>query len=829
MKLNPSLLFAVPCLLTIASTSAQAKKPIARVVKAPPALTGSGFYTPNRAPLQGLPFQKLPPGTVSPRGWLRGQLERDANGLSGHLSEISDYLKYEGNGWVDPKSDSGWEELPYWLRGYGDLGYVLNDPKIIRSKRTKWVEGILANQKPDGFFGPERLRYKADVKNGDGDPWPHMLVIDALHSYYEYSGDKRAFDFMSKFFNWQNQQDTKYFKTGWGALRWADNLYLVYWLYNQTGDKNLLDLAQKIHDNSANYVDNLPNGHNVNIAQGIREPGEYWMQSGDATHLKAVENDYQNVMQRFGQVPGGGFAGDENTRPGQDDPRQGFETCGIVEYMHTHEIMTRISGDPRWADRAEELAFNSLPAALTPDHKGVHYITSPNLVEINSSGVIGQFDNHFPMLTYKPGIHDYRCCPHNYGMGWPYYAEESWLATSDKGVAALLYTASEVRVKVGDGTPVTTLVTWKATTAYPFADSIQFNLSTPKKVNFPFYLRIPDWANNAEVRLNGKKVKVQPTPLSYVVLDRKWKNGDTVTLRLPMQVGLKKWNKNEDSVSVSYGPLWFALDMGEKWTRAGGSDEWPEMHVQAEKPWNYGLPADVKASDFAVSRVQVPSAQPFTPETTPLRLQTRARRVPGWEADAQGIVRPLQQSPALSNQPMETISLLPMGAARLRISSFPTVANNANALDWQPKAQGDLIIPDASFIHDRIEAINDNIVPTSSDDKTIPRFTWWDHVGGAEWASLTFNKPKLVSSASLYWFQDNAGCYAPASWKLMYQDGDTWKPVETTDDYATKIDGFNTVNFKPVVTTALRVDVQMQPDKSSGILEWKTDAQDAMR
>ena len=712
--------------------------------------------------------------------------------------------------------------MPYWLRGYGDLGYVLGDKKII-AETSKWIEGIMANQRPDGYFGPERLRFGAAVKNGDGDPWPHMLVIDALHSYYEYSGDKRAFAFMTKFFNWQNQQDIKYFKTGWGALRWADNLYLVYWLYNQTGDQNLLDLAKKIHDNSANYTNNLPNGHNVNIAQGIREPGEYWMQSGEATHLNAVENNYQNVMLRFGQVPGGGFAGDENTRAGQDDPRQGFETCGIVEYMHTHEIMTRISGDPLWADRAEELAFNSLPAALSPDHKGIHYITSPNMIALDAVAASGQFDNTFPMLAYKPGIHDYRCCPHNYGMGWPYYAEESWLATSDKGVAALLYAASDVRVKVGDGTQVM----WKANTAYPFAESIQFNLSTPKKVVFPFYLRIPGWASNAEVRLNGKKLKVAATPSSYVVLNRQWKNGDTITLRLPMRVALKKWDKNEDSVSIAYGPLWFALDMGEKWTRAGGTDEWPEMHVQAEKPWNYGLPHDVKASDFTVSRVNIPSAQPFTPQTAPLRLQTRARRVPGWEADEQGIVRPLQASPAWSNAPLETISLLPMGAARLRIASFPTVAANANALDWRPKAQG--LRLDASHIHDRIEAIADEIVPKNSADKAIPRFTWWDHVGGAEWASVGFNTPQRISSAGIYWFHDDAGCYVPASWELQYKDGSEWKAVETTDDYGTQKDKFNTVNFKPIITTALRVDVQMQPDKSSGIMEWKTDAKEVAK
>lgn len=786
----------------------------------PPRLVSSGFYNPNRAPLQGVPFQKLPPGAVTPRGWLRTQLELDANGLSGRLPEISDFLKFEGNGWVDPNSNSGWEELGYWLRGYGDLSYVLNDPKMLATTQ-KWVDAIIANQKADGYFGPERLRPKAD---GDNDPWAHMLMLDVVHSNYEYTGNKAAFDFMTRFFKWQNSQPAKYFQSGWGALRWADNLNIVYWLYNHTGDANLLDLAKKIHDNSANYTSNLPNGHNVNLAQGIREPGEYWMQSGDSKHLTAVEDDYQQIMSRFGQVPGGGFGGDENTRRGYGDPRQGFETCGIVEYMHTHEMMTRISGDPLWGDRTEELAFNSLPAALTPDHKGIHYITSPNLVEINRSGVKGQFDNKFPMLNFEPGIHNYRCCPHNYGMGWPYYAEEAWLATADKGIAASLYAASDVRVKVGDGTSVQ----WSEITDYPFSDTIAFKLSSPKAVKFPLYLRIPRWTQGAEVKLNGKAVKVTATPLSYVVLDREWKSGDTVSLRLPMQVDLTTWKANKDSVSVNYGPLTFAWDAGEQWVRDGGNDQWPEWGVKPTGAWNYGLPQNIKPSDFKVVRTKgaVPT-QPFTPEAAPIRLETKARLVPGWVADSQGIVRPLQQSPALSNEPLQTITLVPMGAARLRIASFPTVSTDKSALDWTLDAPKPIPYNTAaSHVNDDLEAMVDGIEPKSSGDLDVPRFTWWDHKGTVEWVSLDLKKPMQVSSASLYWFDDTGKgqCRVPASWMLQYKDGDSWKPVEGASAYGTDPDKYNTVTFTPVTTSELRILVQLKPDLSGGVLEWKTNA-----
>lgn len=226
---------------------------------------------------------------------------------------------------------------------------MLDDPRIIANTK-RWVEGIIANQKPDGFFGPERLRPRPD---SDADIWPHLVAADVVHSYYEHSGDKRAFEFLRRFLRWQSAQSAKYFAGGFGALRAADNLYTVHWLYNRTGEPWLLDLARKIHDNAARYTPDLPTLHNVNLAQGIREPGQFWMQSGDPKHLATVEATYGSIISRFGQFAGGGFAGDEAIRPEHTDPRQGFETCGIVEMMRTHEIMARISGEATWADRAD--------------------------------------------------------------------------------------------------------------------------------------------------------------------------------------------------------------------------------------------------------------------------------------------------------------------------------------------------------------------------------------------------------------------------------------------------------------------------------------------
>jgi hypothetical protein len=126
--------------------------------------------------------------------------------------------------------------------------------------------------------------------------------------------------------------------------------------------------------------------------------------------------------------------------------------------------------------------------------------------------------------------------------------------------------------------------------------------------------------------------------------------------------------------------------------------------------------------------------------------------------------------------------------------------------------------------HDSVEACFDGKNPANSHDTNLPRFTWWDHRGTAEWVQCPFEKPTAVHSASVYWYDDtgSGACRVPASWRLLYLDGKEWKPVETSGEYGVALDKFNTVEFKPVTTQALRLEVQLQPNFSGGILEWKT-------
>lgn len=651
-------------------------------VQWPDATEKNSYYVGNRHPLLPLYFLKLPVGSIQPKGWLGKYLQLQKGGLTGHLGEISAWLSKKNNAWLstDGTGEYGWEEVPYWLKGYGDLGYILKDPKIIGETKG-WLEAVLKSQRPDGYFGPLVL------KQGKPDLWGNMIMLWCLQSYYEYSRDTRVLPFMEKYFKWEHDlPDSLFLKDYWENSRAGDNLYSVYWLYNRTAGKEwLLDLAKKIDRNTADWrqKDNLPNWHNVNIAQSFREPATYYLQSRDTHDLGATYNDFKLVRERYGNVPGGMFGADENARKGYADPRQGVETCGIVEQMASDEILMGITGDPFWADNAEDVAFNTYPAAVMPDFKGLRYITSPNMSVSDSKNHHPGIDNSGPFLMMNP--FSSRCCQHNHAQGWPYYSEHVFMATPDNGIAALLYSESVVNAIVGSGQNVTI----ESAGHYPFDEEVHFIFKTDKDIQFPFYLRIPKWCTAAQVKINGVATGKTFTPSSYAKITRVWKNGDKVSLSLPMAIKIRQWKENKNSISVDRGPLTYSLKIQEKYVKADSkasaigdskwqdhadADKWPSYEIYPEGAWNYGLPSRYLSdpSSLTVKRKAWPEDNfPFTPQQVPITIEAKGALVPGWNIDPYGLTGVLPESPVRVASALENIELIPMGAARLRISAFP--------------------------------------------------------------------------------------------------------------------------------------------------------------
>jgi hypothetical protein len=676
MKKN--VLFIFVCTGLLSCTKQDVK---IEFVSRPATTSINAHYTGNKSPLQPLHFIKLPVGSIKPEGWIKEFLHRQRDGLTGHLGEISAWLQKDGNAWLSPdgKGDYGWEEVPYWLKGYANLGYILNDADIIAESKT-WLEAVLSSQRENGYFGPWI------EKRGKPDLWGNMIMLWCLQSYYEFSGDRRVIPFMSKYFRWQMElPDDMFLEDYWENSRGGDNLYSIYWLYNITGDKWLLELAEKNHRNTADWRQDsrLPNWHNVNIAQCFREPATWWLQSADSADLYATYNDFLLIRRTFGQVPGGMFGGDENSRMGYIDPRQGVETCGMVEQMASDEMLLRFTGDPFWADHCEDVAFNTYPAAVMPDFKSLRYITAPNTVVADEKNHHPGIDNRGPFLMMNP--FSSRCCQHNHTQGLPYYAEHLWLATPDNGLAAVLFNSCTVKAKVANGTEVTV----SEITNYPFEEQIRMRINTPSDVDFPLYIRIPAWCKNGSIAINGTKIKTLLKAETYARISRTWKDGDELTVDFPMRLNVRQWAVNQNSVSVNYGPLTFSLKIDERYEKSDskstaisdshwqeGADEskWPSWKIYPDSPWNYALLCDIEHPERSfkvVKKAWSVDNFPFTLENAPIEIKAKGRKIPSWTIDRFGLCAVLPAYPAITAGQLEDITLIPMGAARLRISAFP--------------------------------------------------------------------------------------------------------------------------------------------------------------
>jgi hypothetical protein len=617
----------------------------------------------NRAPLAPSTLTLLPLGSVKPTGWLRRQLQIQAEGLSGHLDEF--WPSLVDSAWLGGKGEN-WERGPYFMDGLVPLAYLLDDPKLI-AKANKWVSWTIEHPDPSGWIG---------ARNTKDDWWPNFVTLKVLTQYQEATGDARVIPLMQRYAAHQLQTMPSNPLQEWAIFRWGDEVVSLVWLYNRTGDENALKLARLLakqgYDWKAHFADFQFPGkvtpkdatlktHVVNNAMAIKTSVVWSQISNDDTDRKALYRLLE-VMDRYHGMPQGVHGGDEHYAG--NSPVQGTELCAVAEGMFSLELAEAILGDPALGDRLEKIAYNALPGTFDKTMWAHQYDQQPNqvLCTLNRRN----WTTNGPESNLYGLEPNFGCCTANMHQGFPKYAANLWMGTADDGLAAIAYGPSEVRTLVKGGVPLTI----KEVTEYPVRETIKLTVEPATAVEFPLLLRIPSWAEAASVKVNGTEVRDVKSGTFHRVT-RTWNRGDTVELTFPMTPRVSRWYRN--TLAIDRGPLVYSLKIGEDWRKLRDKPPAADWEVQATTGWNYGLALNEKSVAGLVKVSEKPVGDyPFSPEGAPVVLTVPGRKLPQWKVE-NGSAAPPPQGPVTSTQPEESLTLIPYGAAKLRITLFPEV------------------------------------------------------------------------------------------------------------------------------------------------------------
>ena len=622
---------------------------------------------PNRAPLSPNAFYPLPLGSVKPAGWLKQQLRIQANGLTGHLDEVWPDVG-PNSAWLGGNGE-GWERGPYYLDGLLPLAYLLGDPALI-AKARKWVDWTLDHQRPDGGFGPETTFGKPT-----SDWWPNMVMLKVLTQYQEASGDPRVIPVLEKYFAYQAAQLESNPLHEWAQYRWGDEVLSIIWLYNRNGDPKLLDLARTLakqgfdwkalfadypYKDKVEKKDATLQTHGVNNAMALKTEALWSLISGDPADRESSRQMLE-ALDRYHGAPTGTFAADEHVAG--HDPSQGTELCAVVEEMFSLEELTAIYGDP-----ISPTGWSELPSTRCPAHSvricgrtstisspircwsPMRRAAGPPTVPDRIFSALNQISAAARPTCIRAGRNLPRVC------GWV-RRTKAWRRSPTP--------RPRFSTTVGS-TPVHIAVE----TDFPFDEMVTIKVDPAEAATFPITLRVPGWTANPTIRINGASQR-DVKPGSFFTVSREWRPGDVILMKLTMPIVVSHGYRG--AVFVSRGPLLYSLNIGEKWKKLGGTGPAADWEVDPTTPWNFGLVVKPEApqSSFSV-QIGKMTDQPFSPEGTPVSLHAKGIQLRSWKL-VDNSAGPLPESPVKASGVSENITLIPYGAAKLRITEFPEI------------------------------------------------------------------------------------------------------------------------------------------------------------
>ncbi|MBQ6874334.1 MAG: glycoside hydrolase family 127 protein [Clostridia bacterium] len=590
---------------------------------------------------------------IKPEGWLRRQLEIQAEGLSGNLHKI--WPDIRDSAWIGGDRE-GWERVPYWLDGFIPLAYLLEDEELI-STAKKYIDAIVSAQEEDGWICPckkeERKKY---------DTWAIQLICKTLKVYYDCSGDERIPDViyrvLKNYYEMLKSGEIKLF--GWGKFRWFETFVSLNFLYEKYNEAWIKDLARIIKEQGFDYN---------TATEKWKKPSHVWKKNTHIVNLcmmlksEAVSHDLlgedytdlaeklRTILEKYNGTAFEGFTGDE-VLSGLD-PTKGTECCAVVEQMYSYEEMFAHTGENKWAERLEVLGFNALPATLSEDMWTHQYVQQVNQIACQKTMIMAPWSTNGP-YAHTFGLEpNFGCCTANFNQGWPKFALSAFMHKDNTVINAVMLPS----VLSTDG------ITIKLKTDYPFRNKMHYSIEADK--DFDFIIRIPSFAE--KLKINGKDAEAKDIGLSI-------KAGSTeIELEFEAVPYLKK--RPNDLYALQMGSLLFSVPVAydkimREYIKKGVERKYPYCDYQfvPESPWNYGYADD----DFEISYNEI-GETPFSQAEPPVTVKVKMQQINwGLKFPYRSIARKTPKSRVPVTEVQET-ELCPYGCARLRMTEMPVL------------------------------------------------------------------------------------------------------------------------------------------------------------
>ena len=572
---------------------------------------------------------------IHPTGWLQTLLQRQHDGLTGHPEALS--YPYNSCLWAGEISrpdesygDNWWryEQTAYYTDALLRLGYELNAKEMV-DKAMEGIEYTLENTTDEGVMGNETLV---------GITWPMSVFFRVLQAKYE-------------------------------------------WTYGKTGNEKLLKLAEDawaIQDKFAVDETAITSSepfymHSVTFCEMLKLPVLLYAYTGKTRYLDLAMTAVRKI-ERESMLPDGVPSSAEYLLG--TDVHHSHETFDIVDLTWTLHHYLAVTGEAEWADKIETAVYNAGLGAITKDFRSLQYFSSLNQFIVTGMSNHNIYKYGSTWMAYRP-THETECCAGNVNRMLPNMVSRMWMKDSEGGAVATIYGPSEATFTTAQGN-----LTITCTTEYPFDEVLTFSVGGQEGASIPLTLRIPTWCQNATVSINGGDAGVVLKAGTFVRLPEKVKNGDVITLTLPMTV--EKTALERQGIYFRRGPLLFAYAIPQKMEE--DTEVYEDMHgKESENPdfkcWNitptgdFNYAYDDDGMQIQVNRQTVErpsSAIPFDLQYAPVKLKLPVRQIE-WKLEENEYTPhlPEQGHLTLLDGERKYIELVPYGCTELRLTVFP--------------------------------------------------------------------------------------------------------------------------------------------------------------